>query len=256
MAFSFGVWEKLPQSTPLRDIRAVGGWRRHLFRPDEANDHESASTRLPARPPAVLSAQICPVLSRFYLAGGTLGREMRHPMYRSPYLSRHIAAQDRIGVFQTPWSEPGRVKGRRDESRGPFHAGRVAQMYCYSNCPAGFRRPDLSLGAPRRRPRAHRRPTGPCRRACLGWRRHYRATSTCRVSMVRGMPLSARTSIQSSMASRMFASASSLVPPWLTQPGMDGHSAIQTPSSSLSIVTVIFITQPPSTDLGHWTGEA
>ena len=43
-----------------------------LFRLDEANGHESASIRLPARRPAALSAQICPILSHFvsFLSGG------------------------------------------------------------------------------------------------------------------------------------------------------------------------------------------
>src|SRR6202162_682104 len=48
--------------------------------------------------------------------------------------------------------------------------------------------------------------------------------STSRVSMVRGRPSSARTSRQSWMASLMLASASSSVSPWLTQPGIAGHS--------------------------------
>ena len=78
-----------------------------------------------------------------------------------------------------------------------------------------------------------------------GQLRHYSATSTCCVSTVKGMPDSARTSKQSSMASRMFAKASSFVSPWLTHPGMEGHSATQTPSSSRSIVTVIFIARTP-----------
>ncbi len=48
--------------------------------------------------------------------------------------------------------------------------------------------------------------------------------STSRVSMVKGRPSSARTSRQSWMASLMLASASSSVSPWLTQPGIAGHS--------------------------------
>ena len=83
------------------------------------------------------------------------------------------------------------------------------------------------------------------RAAQNGQLRHYSATSTCRVSTVKGMPDSARTSIHSSIASRMFTRASSFVSPWLTHPGMEGHSATQTPSSSRSIVTVIFIARPP-----------
>lgn len=43
------------------------------------------------------------------------------------------------------------------------------------------------------------------------------------------------------MASRMFSRASSRLCPWLTQPGMDGHSATQTPSSSRSSVVTNFI---------------
>ena len=41
------------------------------------------------------------------------------------------------------------------------------------------------------------------------------------------MPRSARTSRQILMASLMFSSASSFVSPWLTQPGIDGHSTTQ-----------------------------
>ena len=51
------------------------------------------------------------------------------------------------------------------------------------------------------------------------------------------MPRSARTSRQRAIASRTLARASSRVSPWLTQPGIDGHSAIQTPSSSVYTVT-------------------
>src|SRR2546421_2708804 len=36
----------------------------------------------------------------------------------------------------------------------------------------------------------------------------------------------------------MFSSASSLVFPWLTHPGIEGHSTTNTPSSSRSIVTL------------------
>ena len=39
----------------------------------------------------------------------------------------------------------------------------------------------------------------------------------------------------------MFFKASSRVFPWLTQPGIDGHSTTQTPSSSRSMVTENFI---------------
>src|SRR3954471_7129530 len=55
---------------------------------------------------------------------------------------------------------------------------------------------------------------------------HQAKTSTCCVSTVTGRPRAARTSRQTVIASRIFASASSLVAPWLTQPGMDGHSTI------------------------------
>ena len=54
-------------------------------------------------------------------------------------------------------------------------------------------------------------------------------------------PSSARTSRQPAMASRMFDNASSRVWPWLTQPGIEGHSATQTPSSSRSSVVTNFI---------------
>jgi len=47
--------------------------------------------------------------------------------------------------------------------------------------------------------------------------------------MVSGRPRSARTSRQSAIASRMLVSASSRLEPWLTQPGMAGHSEIQIP---------------------------
>src|SRR5437867_2846949 len=73
-------------------------------------------------------------------------------------------------------------------------------------------------------------------------------TSTWHVCTVRGSPCSARTSKQSLMASRTFVRACCLVSPWLTHPGIDGHSAIQMPSSSLSSVTMNFI---QSTSLGY-----
>jgi hypothetical protein len=66
-------------------------------------------------------------------------------------------------------------------------------------------------------------------------------TSICRVSMVSGKPRSAWTSRHSAIASRMLASASSRVEPWLTQPGIAGHSEIQIPSSSRSSVAMNFI---------------
>src|SRR6266700_8335593 len=43
------------------------------------------------------------------------------------------------------------------------------------------------------------------------------------------------------MASRMFATASSRVLPWETQPGKTGHSATNTPSSSGAIKTRNFM---------------
>ena len=49
---------------------------------------------------------------------------------------------------------------------------------------------------------------------------------------VRGMPRSARTSRQAALASRAFSRASARVLPWLTQPGIAGHSTIHIPSSS------------------------
>ena len=66
-----------------------------------------------------------------------------------------------------------------------------------------------------------------------------RATNS---SAVRGMPRSARTSRQAAMASRILARASSRVSPWLTHPGMAGHSTTQTPSSSRSSVVTNFMT--------------
>jgi hypothetical protein len=43
------------------------------------------------------------------------------------------------------------------------------------------------------------------------------------------------------MASLIFPNASGLVLPWLTQPGIEGHSTTQAPSSSRSTVTRNFI---------------
>jgi len=61
---------------------------------------------------------------------------------------------------------------------------------------------------------------------------HQTNTSTSRVVTVGGMPSSARTARHSRIASATFDSASASVCPWLTQPGIDGHSAIYAPSSS------------------------
>ena len=78
--------------------------------------------------------------------------------------------------------------------------------------------------------------------ATQGWQTwHYTTTSTWWVSIVSGSPRSARTSRHNLMASFTFSKACSFVVPWLTQPGMAGHSAIHTPSSSRSMVTVNFI---------------
>src|SRR5438094_9599452 len=71
--------------------------------------------------------------------------------------------------------------------------------------------------------------------------RHQTLTSTCWTSTVSGMPRSARTSRQSVMASLTFFSASSRVLPWLTQPGIERHSATHTPSSSRSRTVANFI---------------
>src|ERR1035437_2784566 len=62
--------------------------------------------------------------------------------------------------------------------------------------------------------------------------RHQTAISTSRVVTVNGMPSSALTARHSRIASAMFDSASASVCPWLTQPGIDGHSPMYTPSSS------------------------
>jgi hypothetical protein len=70
---------------------------------------------------------------------------------------------------------------------------------------------------------------------------HQTATSTCCNSTVSGRPRSEQTSKQAAIASRMLARASSRVAPWLTQPGIEGHSAIQTPSSSRSNVARNFM---------------
>jgi hypothetical protein len=55
---------------------------------------------------------------------------------------------------------------------------------------------------------------------------HQTNTSTSRVVTVGGMPSSSRTARHSRIASATFDSASASVCPWLTQPGIDGHSAI------------------------------
>ena len=47
------------------------------------------------------------------------------------------------------------------------------------------------------------------------------------------------------MASRTFSTASSFVPPWLTQPGTAGQTATHTPSSSRSRLTKNFMTDLP-----------
>jgi len=52
------------------------------------------------------------------------------------------------------------------------------------------------------------------------------------VQAVSGIPRSARTSRHAAIASRAFSRASDRVLPWLTQPGIAGHSAIHVPSSS------------------------
>jgi hypothetical protein len=54
----------------------------------------------------------------------------------------------------------------------------------------------------------------------LGQFGHQAATSTCRVSMVKAMPRSARTSKHSPIASLILLTASAFVAPWLKQPGM------------------------------------
>src|SRR5664279_1003704 len=53
---------------------------------------------------------------------------------------------------------------------------------------------------------------------------HQTVTSTSRVVTVNGMPSSALTARHSRIASAMFDSASVSVCPWLTQPGIEGHS--------------------------------
>ena len=65
--------------------------------------------------------------------------------------------------------------------------------------------------------------------------------STWWTATVRGIPFSARTSRHSRIASSMFFRASLAVTPWLTHPGIAGHSATKTPSSSRSTVTTNFI---------------
>jgi len=63
-------------------------------------------------------------------------------------------------------------------------------------------------------------------------RGHQTVTSTSRLVTVNGMWSSARAARHSRMASTIFDSASASVCPWLTQPGIEGHSAMYAPSSS------------------------
>lgn len=72
-------------------------------------------------------------------------------------------------------------------------------------------------------------------------RGHQATTSSSSVSTVRGIPRSARTSRQAAIASRAFSRASARVAPWLTQPGIAGHSTIHIPSSSRVIEVTNFI---------------
>src|SRR5450759_1811639 len=65
--------------------------------------------------------------------------------------------------------------------------------------------------------------------------------STWWTATVSGIPFSALTSRHSRIASSMFFRASLSVVPWLTHPGIAGHSATKTPSSSRSTVTTNFI---------------
>src|SRR5450756_972311 len=65
--------------------------------------------------------------------------------------------------------------------------------------------------------------------------------STWWTATVSGIPFSALTSRHSRIASSMFFRASLSVTPWLTHPGIAGHSATKTPSSSRSTVTTNFI---------------
>ena len=74
-------------------------------------------------------------------------------------------------------------------------------------------------------------------------RRHQATTSSSSVSTVNGIPSSARTSRHAAIASRAFSRASARVFPWLTQPGIAGHSTIHIPSSSRVIEVMNFIRQ-------------
>ena len=74
-------------------------------------------------------------------------------------------------------------------------------------------------------------------------RGHQATTSSSSVSTVSGIPRSARTSRQAAMASRAFSRASVRVLPWLTQPGIAGHSTIHIPSSSRVIEVTNFISR-------------
>jgi hypothetical protein len=75
-------------------------------------------------------------------------------------------------------------------------------------------------------------------------RRHQAGISICLVTTVSGSPGSARAARHSRIASARFASASLSVRPWLTHPGIAGHSAMTVPPSSRVSVMVSFAEEP------------
>src|SRR5216684_3885209 len=81
---------------------------------------------------------------------------------------------------------------------------------------------------------------GRCPRTDRERRAHATRISISIVSMFDGIELAARVSRLPSIASRMFAMASSRVLPCETQPGRPGHLATNQPSSSCSRVTKNF----------------
>ncbi len=60
------------------------------FRLDEANSRKSAPAASWRGRSQFFCSNLCH-LFRFYLSGGTPGREMGHPVSRAPYLSRDTA---------------------------------------------------------------------------------------------------------------------------------------------------------------------
>ncbi len=150
----------------------------------------------------------------------------RQRLYSFPRQSAELFDRQAAGSDQAPQSSLGNFLVVRNRQR----------------CPMPFL--DQYHVAP---PLTHQLPTIPSKHAdnipsAQCWqRRHQTVTSTCCVSTVNGMPRSARTSRHAAIASRILARTSSRDCPWLTQPGMAGHSAIQMPSSSRYSVVMNFM---------------